>query len=165
MGSPPVIVLATDGLPNDCSTGQDTSAQSVVSAKNAYAAGVRLFIIGIAGVADQFLQDMANAGAGVQSGQPNAPYYTSNSPAQMTAAFQQIIGGVLSCDLAINGTVDPSQASSGQVTLNGAPLQYGSDWTLINGNTIELLGSACDTFKNSSNPTVSATFSCGAVIQ
>jgi hypothetical protein len=165
MGSPPVIVLATDGLPNDCSSGNDTSAQSVVAAKGAYAAGIRLFIIGIAGVNDQFLQDMANAGAGVTTAQPNAPYYTSNSPAQMTTAFQQIIGGVLSCDLTINGTVDTAQASSGQVTLNGQPLQYGTDWTLVNGNTIELLGQACSTFKGSTNPTVDASFSCGSVIQ
>jgi hypothetical protein len=165
MGSPPVIVLATDGLPNDCSTGTDTSPQTILAAKAAYTAGIRLYIIGIAGVADQFLQDVANAGAGVQTGQPNAPYYTSNSPAQMTSAFQQIIGGVLSCDLTINGTVDPSQASSGKVSLNGTPLQYGTDWTLVNGTTIELLGSACDTFKSSANPTVDASFTCGAVIQ
>src|SRR6185503_3157653 len=36
MGSPPIIVLATDGLPNSCA-GDDTQAQSVVSAKAAYA--------------------------------------------------------------------------------------------------------------------------------
>ncbi len=148
-----------------CGSNNDTSAQTVQAAKAAYAAGIRLYIIGIAGVADQFLQDMANAGTGVQAGQPNAPYYTSNSPAQMTSAFQQIIGGVLSCDLTITGTVDTTQASSGTVTLNGMPLQYGTDWTLVNGNTIELLGQACTTFKSSTNPTVDASFSCGSVIQ
>jgi hypothetical protein len=136
MGGTPVIVLATDGLPNDCNSSNDTSAEAVASTKAAYTAGIRTYIIGIAGVADQFLQDVANAGTGVQTGQPNAMYYTSNSPAQMTAAFQQIIGGVLSCDLQLSGTVDTSQASSGTVTLNGMPLQYGTDWTLVNGNTL-----------------------------
>ena len=164
MGSPPVIVLATDGLPNDCN-GNDTQVQSVLSAAGAYNAGIRLFIIGIAGVNDQFLQAMANAGAGVAPGQPNAPYYVSNSPSQMTSAFQQIIGGVLSCDLTINGTVDTTQAASGTVTLDGQPLQYGTDWTLVNGNTLELLGQACTNFKGSTNPVVDASFSCGAVIQ
>jgi hypothetical protein len=164
-GATPIIVLATDGLPNDCNSNNDTSAQTVVAAKAAYAAGIRLYIIGIAGIADNFLQDMANAGTGVQQGQPNAAYYTSNSASQMTTAFQQIIGGVLSCDLQLSGTVDTSQAASGTVTLNGMTLQYGTDWTLANGNTLELLGNACNTLKNSTNPTVDASFSCGAVIQ
>jgi len=164
-GGTPVIVLATDGLPNDCGSSNDTSAQTVQAAKAAYAAGIRLYIIGIAGIADQFLQDMANAGTGVQQGQPNAMYYTSNSPGQMVTAFQQIIGGVLSCDLQLSGTVDTTQASSGTVTLNGTPLQYGTDWTLVNGSTLELLGNACTTLKGSTNPVVDAQFSCGAVIQ
>jgi hypothetical protein len=136
----------------------------VTAAKNAYTAGIRVFVLGIAGVNDAFLQNVANAGAGVMVNQPNAPYYTANSPQQLQAAFNQIIGGVLSCDLALNGTVDPDQAMSGTVNLNGSTLAYGTDWKVVNGNTIELLGAACDTFKNASSPVVDATFSCGATL-
>jgi hypothetical protein len=164
MGSPPVIVLATDGLPNSCNSNDDTTAQTVASAQAAYTAGIRLFVLGIAGVNDNFLQQVANAGAGVQANQPNAPYYTANSPAQLQQAFQQIIGGVVSCDLTISGTIDTNQASSGTVTLDGQTLTYGTDWTLVNGNTIELIGAACDTLKNSANPSVDASFPCGSVI-
>jgi hypothetical protein len=164
-GSPPVIVLATDGLPNSCNDGnQDTSAQSVTAAKNAYAAGIRVFVLGIAGVNDAFLQNVANAGAGVVANQPNAPYYTANSPQALKDAFTAIIGGVLTCDLALNGTIDPDQAMSGTVNLDGTTLTYGTDWKVVNGNTIELLGAACDTFKNASSPMVDATFSCGATL-
>lgn len=162
-GSPPIIVLATDGLPNSCG-GADTQAQSIQSAKNAYTAGIRTFVLGIAGVNDGFLQSMANAGQGVQPTQPNAMYYTANSPQDLQMAFQQIIGGVVSCELAINGTVDVNQASGGTVTLNGNMLTYGTDWELVNGNTIRLLGGACDTLKGATNPMVSATFPCGSVI-
>ncbi len=165
MGSPPVIVLATDGLPNDCAGDADTSAQSVTAAKAAYTAGIRVFVLGIAGVNNAFLQSVANAGVGVQTGQPDAPYYTANSPAQITAAFQQIIGGVLSCDLAISGTVDPTEGQAGTVTVDGTPLTYGTDWTIINGNTIELVGAACTSFKAATTPTVDASFPCGAVIE
>jgi hypothetical protein len=164
MGSPPVIVLATDGLPNSCNANDDTTAQTVASTQAAYTAGIRLFVLGIAGVNDSFLQQVANAGAGVQANQPNAPYYTANSPAQLQQAFQQIIGGVVSCDLTISGTIDTSQASTGTVTLDGQTLTYGTDWTLVNGNTIELQGTACDTLKNASNPSVDASFPCGSVI-
>lgn len=164
MGSPPVIVLATDGLPNSCGGGNDTTAQTVTAAGNAYAAGIRLFVLGIAGVNDNFLQQVANAGAGVQANQPNAPYYTANSPAELQQAFQQIIGGVVSCDLMLSGNIDSSQASSGTVTLDGMMLVYGQDWTLVGGNTIELTGAACDTLKNSASPVVDASFPCGSII-
>jgi hypothetical protein len=43
-------------------------------------------------------------------------------------------------------------------------LMYGTDWTLVNGNIIRLLGQACTNFKNSTNPMVSASFPCGSVI-
>ena len=70
----------------------------------------------------------------------------------------------MSCDLAINGQVDPATAMSGTVTLNGQTLTYGTDWVVVNGSTIELVGQACETLKNSSNPSVDASFSCGSVI-
>jgi hypothetical protein len=167
-GSPPIILLATDGEPNACDNGND-GGRSVAATKAAYMNGIRLFIIGLAtnggALNPQFLQDMANAGTGVANGQPNAAYYTANDPASLVSAFNTIINGVLSCDLSLSGSIDPSQAMSGQVTLNGMVLTYGTDWTLDpNGMTIHLIGAACDTLKNSSNPTVDAAFPCGAVI-
>ena len=163
-GSPPIIVLATDGQPNSCGSNNDNPGPSIASAKAAYAAGVRLFILGLSGLNTTFLQEMANAGVGVQPGQPNAPYYTASNPTQLAQAFDQIIGGVLSCDLAINGQVDPATAMSGTVTLDGMALTYGTDWTVVNGTTIELLGQACTRLKSSSNPTVDASFPCGSVL-
>ncbi len=162
-GSPPIIVLATDGLPNTCG-GQDSQDDSVIAAGNAYTAGIRTFILGIAGVNDTFLQRMANAGQGVAMGQPNAKYYTANSPQELKDAFQAIIGGVVSCELAINGTVDPEAAKGGTVSLNGMTLTYGQDWEVVNGTTIRLVGQACESLKNAQNPQVQASFPCGAVI-
>ncbi len=163
MGSPPIIVLATDGLPNSCA-GADTQAESVVAAKNAYTAGIRVFVLGIAGVNDGFLQNVANAGQGVAAGQPDAKYFTANSPQALQDAFEQIIGGVVSCELNINGTVDVEQAKGGTVSLNGTQLTYGTDWEVVNQTTIKLVGTACDTMKSSPNPQVQASFPCGAVI-
>jgi hypothetical protein len=163
-GSPPIIVLATDGLPNSCN-GDDGQAQSVAAAGASYAAGIRLFMLGVGGgINDQHLQAMANAGAGVQAGQPNAQYYLANTPADLKTAFDQIIVGVTSCELTINGTIDEAQAASGTVTLNGAPLSYPADWELVNGNIIRLKGGACDTLKGTPGSTVEASFPCGAVL-
>jgi hypothetical protein len=169
-GSPPIILLATDGDPNSCSGGADGGA-SVAATQAAYTAGIRTFIIGLAGLNTQFLQDVANAGTGKMIGQAPgctgcAPFYTANSPAQLVAGFNAIINGVISCDLTLSGMVDPSMACSGTVTLNGMMLTCGTDWTVdANGMTLHILGNACTMLKNSTNPVVDAQFPCGAVIQ
>ncbi len=163
MGSPPIIVLATDGLPNGCSGG-DTQTETITAAANAHTAGVRTFVLGIAGLQESFLQSVANAGQGIGAGATPAKYYTANSPTELQQAFQQIIGGVVSCELSINGTVDPEAAKTGSVTLNGQQLTHGTDWTVVNGTTIRLIGGACDRLKSTTNPQVNASFNCGAVI-
>jgi hypothetical protein len=43
-------------------------------------------------------------------------------------------------------------------------LTYGTDWILVNGNVIRILGGACTALKATPNPTVSASFPCGSVI-
>ncbi len=162
--SPPVIVLATDGLPNGCNGGNGEAA-SIAAAAGSYVAGIRLFVLAVGnGINDTHLQAVANAGAGVAPGQPNAAYFVANTPADLQSAFSQIIGGVTSCELAINGTVDEAQAASGTVTLDGAALVYGTDWELANGSTIRLVGQACTNLKSSANPVVHASFTCGAVL-
>jgi len=170
MGSPPIILLATDGDPNSCTGGGDNGA-SVAATQAAYTAGIRTFIIGLAGLNTQFLQDVANAGTGKPTGQaPNcsncSPFYTANDPASLSAGFNAIINGVISCDLTLSGMVDPAQQCSGMVTLNGTQLMCGTDWTVdANGMTLHILGQACTDLKNSTNPQVDAIFPCGAVIQ
>jgi hypothetical protein len=164
-GSPPVIVLSTDGLPNDCDGKNPDPAKmrTVAAARNAFNKGIRLFLLVVGNQFDAtFKQDIANAGQGVPSG---AKSYTATDPTSLTAAFQEIIRGVVSCDLKLNGHVDPGNAQGGIVKLNGTTLTFGSDWTINpDGMGISLIGNACTTLKNAANPTVSATFSCGAVI-
>lgn len=164
--SPPIILLATDGEPNSCD-GNGGSGPSIQSTQAAYAAGIRLFILGLANLNTGYLQQMANAGAGVTAGMPDAPFFTADDPASLQTALHDIIVGALSCDLALTGTgtIDPNSAMNGVVTLDGMTLVFGTDWTIVNGNTLELLGAACDAFKASDNPQVDATFSCGDIIQ
>ncbi|MEO6773684.1 MAG: vWA domain-containing protein [Kofleriaceae bacterium] len=159
-GSPAIVLLATDGDPNGCNGGNDNN-RSPNAATAAYTSGIRTFIIGLANLNPAFLQTMANAGAGTT----NAPYYTANDPSSLVTAFNTIINGVISCDLTINQAVDPASAPNATVTLDGANLTYGTDWTLDpNGMIIHIVGSACDTLKNTPNAMVDATFPCGSVI-
>jgi hypothetical protein len=168
-GSPPIIVLATDGEPNSCNQNLSQSqynAASVASAAATYAAGIPVYVLAISqdGNLLSHLQQVANAGQGHQAGQPNIPYYPANNATQLAQAFQTIINGVISCDLKLTSSIDATSAMQGTVTVNGMTLTYGTDWTLVNGNIVRVMGAACSMLKASNNPAVQATFPCGSVI-
>jgi hypothetical protein len=164
-GSPPILVLATDGLPNNCNYNGDPNADTVAAITAAYDAGIRTYVLGIAGVDTTYLQDMANAGQGLTNGLHNAAFYTASNPQDLQTALQTIIGGVTSCELMISGHVYPDYASQGVVTLDGNELHYGTDWILHGDNVLVLTGPACTKLETEPNAHVQATFPCGAVIQ
>jgi hypothetical protein len=164
-GSPPAIVLATDGLPTACGSTTNTQNQAVAAAQNAFVHGIPLFVLSVGntpGTAAHF-QALANAGQGVSAGQANAKFYSSSSPAELALAFQDIIRNALPCDIRLSAAIDASAAQRGQLTLNGAALTFGIDWALDpDHTTLHLLGPACGAFKQATHPTVEARFACGA---
>ena len=162
-GSPPIIVLATDGEPITCIGNDSTKAQSVAAAAAAYAAGIPVYVLAIAQNSQHF-QDVANAGQGHQPADPDVPYYPVASAQELKTAFDRIIAGVISCDLSLTSSIDASYAMDGTLTVNGSALTYGTEWALVGGNTIRVLGAACTALKNTPNPIVTATFPCGSVI-
>jgi hypothetical protein len=164
-GSPPIIVLATDGLPNQCNSqgDQDPVAQQAMvdAAAAAYSKGFPLFLLSVGTIDTALEQKVANAGAGAPPG-TNAKAFKATNSDELAAAFQEIIRGVVSCDLNLNGMVKADAASTGVIVLNGTTLTYQTDWTLdASGTVIHLLGTACTALKNSANPKIDATFACG----
>lgn len=173
-GSPPIIVLATDGLPDLCADANPPNAArqlaanavTVQAAQRAFAAGIKLYFLFVGDdAAGNHPQEMANAGAGLPIATGNAKFYVATNPADLSAAFDEIIGGVLSCDLRLSRPVDAGDVSNGIVTVNGTRLTFTTDWTVSpDGNTLHILGNACEMLKASPNATVDAEFSCGAII-
>jgi hypothetical protein len=178
--SPKIIVLATDGLPDTCADNNPpeddqndprriaANRSAVEAAQRAVAANIKLFFLFIGDSADvgNHAQDMANAGAGVAQGGPNAPFFIATNPTELTQAFDTIIGGVVSCDLRLDTELDPADAPAGTVTIDGRTLTYQTDWTLdADGITIHILGNACTMLKSATNPVVDAAFPCGAIIE
>jgi hypothetical protein len=167
--SPSIIILATDGEPDTCAepNPQNGQPEAIAAAQRAYAMGIRLYILGVSSdVGLPHLQDMANAGVGndpAASGQ-DAPFFQADNPTELAQQLEQIVGGVLSCELVLDGVIDTSQASSGVVTLNGQVLVEGTDWEIVDGHTIRLIDAACDELLASSAPVVSAEFPCGVVV-
>lgn len=170
-GSPPIIVVATDGAPVKCGDENDPNknAQAYVieAVTAAYAAGIKVIPLSVASGSqtEAHLQQVANVGAGVQAGQPNAKLYKGNSPAELKTAFDQIIGGAVSCDLTVNASVTQEQAAAAEIKLNGRALTFGTDWILVGDRTIRIQGAACDMMKASANPMVDGTFPCGVVLE
>jgi hypothetical protein len=166
-----VIVLATDGDPDSCaepdSNGTNPPREmSLEASQRAFQAGVFTFVISVAADADQaHLAELANVGQGYPRNDPTNRVYLANDQAQLAAAFNTIVEGVRSCAFAINGTVNAGGEADGSVVLNGMPLSLDdpNGWRLSSPSTIELVGAACDTVKNSENVALEATFPCGTI--
>lgn len=165
LGMTAVILLAGDGEPNTCDGAGNAKPASLAAATEARHAGIRTLVLDLGGTAESTHQQaMANAGAGVLPGTPDAPVYSASDPAQLGVALDSIVSGVLECELSLGVAVDPNSVSGATVTLNGAVLTYGSQWILLGTSTLELLGSACAAVRAAPTPIVTATFPCGALI-
>jgi hypothetical protein len=171
---PKIIVLATDGLPDTCEVpdpGSDAEQlalqdETVAAAMDVHAAGIDVYYVSVGpDVTQQHAQAMANAGRGLPvGGVENAPYYQALNSDALVAAFDEIIADVRSCTFAVDGTVDLSRADQGTVTLDGQDLMFGTEWDMVDEGTIELLGAACDAVKDGADHAISASFTCGSVV-
>jgi len=172
---PKVIVLATDGEPDSCvdpdpnnAAGREAARQvSVTAVTNAFQKQITTFVISVGDeVGEDHLRAVANVGQGLAVDVDNMDrFYRANSQADLKTAFDTIVGGVRSCILALNGTVDASNAGSGVVLLDGQPLVFnGPDgWRLNSPSVLELQGAACNTIKNG-NHDLKIDFPCGVII-
>ena len=144
-----IVVLATDGEPDTCAepNPQNGQPEAVAAAENAYALGVRTFIVSVGeDISAGHLQDMANAGAGVQTGQPDAPYYQALDAATLTAAFDDILSNVRECRFEISEALTATSAATCTVTVNGSVVPYDDPdgWILDDAIEIQLVGAACE---------------------
>jgi len=172
---PKVIVLATDGEPDSCADpnprttqGREAARQlSVTAVQNAFKKQITTFVISVGDeVGEAHLRAVANAGQGlaVDVDQMNR-FYRANSQADLASAFDSIVNGVRSCVLALNGTVDTANASTGSVVLDGKALSFNdpNGWKLNSPTVLELQGTACQTIKNGDHD-LKITFPCGVVV-
>ena len=173
-GVPQYLVLATDGEPDRCADpdAQDGQEVSIAAVVNAFDHGIRVFVLGVSSdVGAGHLQDLANAGAGLAvGGAEQERYFTADDAAGLDEAFGIIVGELRSCELEIDGTVDLGAADQGEVSMvvdaNARSLVYGDDdgWRLVDGDTLELLGAACEDWRYTADVELTATFPCGSVV-
>ncbi|MCA9669312.1 MAG: VWA domain-containing protein [Myxococcales bacterium] len=165
--SPNIIVLATDGDPDNCTDADAHNAasqqMSETAVQNAFSAGITTYVLSVGSdVTVSHLEKLANAGVGKTLTPADAPFYRGNDPQQLIDAFSKIIGGVRTCSFTLSGAV--TDAASGTVLLDGQKLTYKTDWELTDQRTMKLLGQACQTFLDKASVTLEARFPCGTVI-
>ena len=171
---PTILVLATDGEPDTCAVPNPQTGQpeAVAAAVASHAANIDLFILSVGDdVGEDHLQEMANVGVGLAAdgSQGDAPYWVGLNPDELSNAFREIISASISCDIQMAERFDDKELAcndpESDVRLNGMPLSCPQDWIVKPGedDVIELVGSACDTFK-SGDATFSAEFPCGAIV-
>ncbi len=162
----PVVVLATDGIPNEC----DSTVENVseLAARGlASNPSVRTFVIGV-GKSLTKLNQIARAG-----GRPEGAFLVTDSgdvSGEFFSALEEIRGTSLSCDYVIptpsSGSIDPEKvnveyksASSEKVSLKrvesqDACSQDGNDWYYddpASPKRVVMCSKTCDTLKTAEN--------------
>jgi hypothetical protein len=158
---PKVIVLATDGEPDNCDCpdrGNSVPAacnaadvpqmikdQVVATAEQIHADDITVHVINVSSPGEatlqQHLADVALAGGG--------QVYDGFSPGALGEAFEEIINGVRSCVIDLDGEIADGKESTGTVTLDGEALVLddADGWRVNTPSQIELLGAACEAIK------------------
>lgn len=172
---PTVFLLATDGMPDRCeqlnpNPHDEAITEALDAVAHAYSLDVKTFILSVGpDVADDHQQAMANEGLGRGAGDPDAEYWEAGDDEALRDALQEIIGAQVSCDVELEGTVEPSRACELSVELNGDELTCDGDhgWTLLDdAQTVRIRGDACDTLKTSEEALLNITVPCdGPVIE
>jgi hypothetical protein len=142
-GSPPTFVLMTDGEPAGCDGGTLDSAEAVASC---FSRGARTYVIGLGDdVGEPYLQAMANAGAGVAPGDPDAEFWPAVQATRFLTAIDAISQRIADCRATLSQAIDPRRACDAVVRLGGRVLACDdpNGWAALDAHTIELRGTAC----------------------
>jgi hypothetical protein len=168
---PQIILLVTDGDPNECSDPVATTyGPTEAQALRAQQKGIQLFALTVASDQNRaHLQRMANLGAGLPAdASPGAPYFEPSRAEELSESLRRIVGDAVSCEVQLEGTVSVKRAGDeceGTVILNSTPVECnGADgWRLEGARTLVLQGAACERFKFDPSVQLSANFPCELV--
>jgi len=165
---PTYVVLATDGQPNGCDFaggGTDQNAENQVydAVKQITGTGTKLFAISLAG-GDTMLQ--AHLDMVAMLGNTGSPPFSPMNKDDLVKTFEDIIGGAVGCDVRLNGKVTKGSECQGYVQVNGVdlPCNDPNGWSLKDEQTIQITGTACDSFKVDSQAQLHASFPCDVFI-
>lgn len=162
--NPRFVLLATDGEPTCLAGGLGGDAAAATAAiTDLAAAGIPVYVIGIAteGMADTTLSAMAMAGGRPRSAKP--PYYPVQTAADLSATLSAIGGQIASCSFTVQRPDPPADPHNVAVTANGmrVPKNETDGWRYAaDMGSIELMGSWCAQIQSGAITELEATFAC-----
>ncbi|HYQ01080.1 MAG TPA: hypothetical protein VER96_20560 [Polyangiaceae bacterium] len=120
--------------------------------QDAFQKQISTFVISVGDeVGKDHLRAVANAGQGLAVDVDMTDrFYLTNNQAELSKAFDTIVGSVRSCVFTLNGMVDDKRADTGTVLLDGKPLIYQDKdgWLMMSPTVLQIQGEACNTFKS-----------------
>jgi len=127
--------VPTTAVPPDPSAQQ----QSVEKIAELSARNILTYVIGYDTNGTTFapvLDQMAAAG-----GTGDTEHRSVSSGQELVEEFLSITSGAVSCSFTLEQQVDPRYVV---VTVDGAEAEFGMDWQVLDGRTLDLMGAACD---------------------
>ena len=163
MVQPTIVVLATDGAPNDFCTMDlfppDVRPKVLSAVKKLADANIKTYVISLAGDDQMLTQHLSEVATMGKSGK--APFIPMNKD-QLVQTFKDIIGPETACVIVLNGKVKPGLECKGKLEINNRVLECGSEngWKLKDMNTITITGTACAQYKMDPAAVLHADFPC-----
>lgn len=167
--NPKYLLFATDGQPNCATTsatslGMDDTAGADQAVKDALAAGIPTFVVGVGNTnAAASLNQLAMDGGKPQTGGTTS-YYQVNDAAALATAFGTIVGQAASCTFNIGAPPDGTNTDGLAVYGDGTPITMdpANGWSFKNGDktTVILNGPVCDQVMSGAIHDVTVAFVC-----
>jgi len=164
--NPTIVVLATDGAPNDfCSTDflpPDVRPRVLSAVQQLTGADIKTYVISLAGEDQMLTQHLTDVAAMGNTGKP--PFIPMNS-ADLIKTFQDIVGPGTSCSVKLAGKVKPGTECMGAIEVNGVPLKCNdpNGWMLSDPSTVTITGTACVEYQAKTSATLHADFPCESI--
>lgn len=169
--NPTIVVLATDGEPNDfCGGGQqggflgfpapvDVRPQVISAVEQLAAMSIKTYVISLAGEDMNLTAHLNEVAAAGDTGL--APFFPTTKDT-LVQAFKDIIGPPTACDVVIKGSVKAGLECMGSIKINGTelPCNDPNGWTLKDPSTVLIQGTACESYKNDLSAVLEADFPC-----
>lgn len=187
---PKVIILATDGEPDNCTCPNwndaagptcDDDAENFVERGGESMSPEKAEQYDVVQEAKRIYDELGIIVSVIDVSRPDATslrahltdvadagggdIYDGTNPGGLVDAFQTIIDGVRSCAIDLDGEIAKGKESTGTVLLDGTKLKLDDPdgWKVNTPTQIELVGDACETIKSGDHD-LDVSFPCGSFV-
>ena len=158
-----ILIVMTDGAPGSiCRASSSATQEAVDAVRYAYSNDIETFVVGI-GLADPFLQEMANEGIGLPAGTTGpgaAPYWSVSDVGALSTAMSDTIRAGTSCQVETTTGIAGCADTTVELNMVSTPCDPANGWNPIDGTHLEFTGSYCDTYKNLATIEVTGDVTC-----